>query len=142
MQANKVESFRELCWWLFKWWSLMKKYMKAWLDMDKQTRESVLYLLFSGCLLVCIVMFLHHCKQQSLRIKDSINVGVTISAEYKLSDNRIDATIVSSTGGTFLVDGVFQVIKGNQLTIEVRGDDTQKLCDIVRKSCFNLKGNI
>ena len=120
----------------------MKKYVKVWFDMDKQTRESVLYLLLAGCLLVCIVISLHHSKQQSLHVKDIINVGVTISADYKLSDSREDATIVSSTGGTFLVNGVFQVIKGNQLTIEVRGDDTQKLCDIVQKSCFNLKGNI
>lgn len=120
----------------------MKKYMKAWLDMDKQTRESVLYLLFSGCLLVCIVLFIQHCKQQSLQVKDVIDVGVTISADYKLNENRQNATVVSSTGGTFLVNGVFQVIKGNQLTIQVRGDGTQKLCDTVQKSCFKLKGNI
>ncbi|MDI4653146.1 MAG: hypothetical protein ACPGTQ_11170 [Colwellia sp.] len=87
-------------------------------------------------LLLGVWQFNHHWnKKHTLKI---IDVGAAIDADYTISRFDGDTTKVSATGGTFLVAGVFQVIKGNKLILELSSSGRQKLCDTVQNICFNL----
>ncbi len=114
----------------------MKSPLKLRFDMDENTALRfctgiIIFLLSLG-----VWQFNHHWdKKHTLKI---IDVGAATGADYTISRFDGDTTTVSTTGGTFLVAGVFQVIKGNKIIIEVSSSGRQKLCDTVQNICYNL----
>lgn len=118
----------------------METLRKAWLGMKQETKVIfyIISLVFSVILFVGILIYAHHWNEKKHLVTEVIDVGVTISADFKISKLTGDTTAVSATGGTFLVAGIFQAIKGNQLNIEVRGNGSKKLCDTVQDICFEL----
>lgn len=118
----------------------MKTLSKAWLGMKQETKV-IFYIasfVFSVILFVGILIYAHHLNEKKDLVTEVVDVGVTISADFKISKLAGDTTAVSATGGTFLVAGIFQAIKGNLLNIEVRGNGSKKLCDTVQDICFEL----
>jgi hypothetical protein len=64
-------------------------------------------------------------------------VGEILTGDYliRFSDQK---TIIETTKGKYIVDGVLPITKGNKLVIEKRANGQIKLCDHKIDACLNV----
>ncbi len=69
---------------------------------------------------------------------ESIEVGTGVSADHSPSAYGVSSTSVETTGGSFAVAGIFQLIKGNEMVFVVHESGKKKLCDQVQDVCNDI----
>ncbi|MCG5495554.1 hypothetical protein [Ectothiorhodospira variabilis] len=75
-----------------------------------------------------------------LAVVNEQEVGEVINATFdRDNSNKTSSAIVETTEGIFVVDGAFQLIKGNELTIRTRGSGSRYLCDPAQDYCARLR---
>jgi hypothetical protein len=108
----------------------LKGYKFEFWDLFSVPISLLILLFFSGFLAKYFV-------EQSKAVVNVDEVGEILTGDYliRFSDQK---TIIETTKGKYIVDGVLPITKGNKLVIEKRANGQIKLCDHKIDACLNV----